>query len=394
MRVLTVGNMYPPHHFGGYELVWQSAVEHLRERGHAVRVLTTDMRTASLEPDGEDVHRDLRWHLRGGDFEPQGWRGRLRTVRHNHAAFRRHLSDFKPDVISWWSMGGLSLTLLEEARGRALPAVAFVSDEWLGYGLKKDEWLRTFTGPRRGRIAAPAARIFGVPTTVDFGAAARYVFVSHFTRQRALEGGHHLPRTAVAHTGISVDFLDLAPERPWRWRLLYVGRIDPRKGIDTAVTALPRLPDEATLTIVGGWDAEAEARLRELADGLGVTARVSFAGHRDRPALIEAYGEADAVIFPVRWDEPWGLVPLEAMARGRPVVATGRGGSAEYLRHEENALLFEADDAGGLVAALERLASDPQLRARLREHGLATAARHTEPAYNEEVEAALQAAVA
>ena len=60
VRVLTVGNMYPPHHHGGYELVWESAVEHLRARGHEVRVLTTDTRTDTVETDGPDVHRELR----------------------------------------------------------------------------------------------------------------------------------------------------------------------------------------------------------------------------------------------------------------------------------------------------------------------------------------------
>jgi glycogen(starch) synthase len=389
VRVLTVGNMYPPHHYGGYELIWQSAVNHLRAGGHDVRVVTTDTRTESTQPDEADIHRELRWHLRGGEFEPTPLSARLRTVRHNHGVLRRHLRDFRPDVVSWWSMGGLSLTLIEDVRRRAIPAVAFVIDEWLGYGRKADAWLRTFTGPRRSRLAPVAERLARVPASVDFAAAARYLFVSEFTRQRAIESGLHLPATGIARSGISVDFLDPAPEREWGWRLLYLGRIDPRKGIDTAVEALPELPTQATLTIVGGWDAAAEARLRQLAAQLGVEDRVVFAGHRDRPALIAAYGDADAVVFPVRWDEPWGLVPLEAMARGRPVVATGRGGSGEYLRHGENALLFEADDAGQLAAALQLLASDAPLRARLREGGLATAARYTEPGYNAEVEAAL-----
>ena len=66
MRVLTVGNMYPPHSYGGYELVWHSAVEHLRERGHDVTVLTTDTRTGTFAPDPPHVHRELRWHLRDG----------------------------------------------------------------------------------------------------------------------------------------------------------------------------------------------------------------------------------------------------------------------------------------------------------------------------------------
>jgi glycosyltransferase involved in cell wall biosynthesis len=95
-------------------------------------------------------------------------------------------------------------------------------------------------------------------------------------------------------------------------------------------------------------------------------------------------------VFPVRWQEPWGLVPLEAMARGRPVVATGRGGSAEYLRDGENCVLFEADDPAALAAAVRRLASDSQLRIRLREDGLATAPSYTEPLFNEAVERALQ----
>jgi glycosyltransferase involved in cell wall biosynthesis len=116
---------------------------------------------------------------------------------------------------------------------------------------------------------------------------------------------------------------------------------------------------------------------------------VVFAGHRDRGDLMAAYSEADAVVFPVRWREPWGLVPLESMARGRPVVATGRGGSGEYLRDGENCVLFEADDPRELAEALGRLAADPGLRGRLREGGIDTAARYTEPIFNAAVEKAL-----
>jgi glycosyltransferase involved in cell wall biosynthesis len=73
------------------------------------------------------------------------------------------------------------------------------------------------------------------------------------------------------------------------------------------------------------------------------------------------------------------------MARGRPVVATGRGGSGEYLRDGENALLFEAGDPAALAAAVRRLAGDPALRRRLREAGLETAPLHTEAVFNDAV---------
>jgi glycosyltransferase involved in cell wall biosynthesis len=388
VRVLTVGNMYPPHHYGGYELVWQAAVEHLRAAGHEVRVLTTDTRTGSTEADGLDVHRALHWPLREARLEPLGRRARLALSRHNHRVLDRHLADFRPDVVSWWSMGGLSLTMLETVRRRGIPAVAFVHDDWLDYGRWADAWLHTFRG-RRARIAPLVEPLAGIPVGVDFGAAARYMFVSERTRRHAVATGLDLPRTGVAHSGIHEEFLDTAPVTEWRWQLLYVGRLDARKGVHTAVEALGSLPDEASLELVGGWDAREEERLRGLARELGVEEKVYFAGQRDRTEIAAAYERADAVVFPVEWEEPWGLVPLEAMAKGRPVVATGRGGSAEYLRDGGNCLLFEAGDAGALADVLKRLADDAELRSRLREGGLQTAPRHTEAVLNEAVEEAL-----
>jgi glycosyltransferase involved in cell wall biosynthesis len=385
--------MYPPHHFGGYELVWASAVEHLRSCGHEVRVLTTDTRTDSLEADGFDVHRELRWHLRDGEFERLGPLARVRMARHNHGVLKRHLSSFAPDVVAWWSMGGLTLTMLESVRRRGLPAAAFVHDDWLDYGRWVDPWLRTFYGPRRGRLAPLGERVAGLPTSVDFRDAAAYVFVSDFTRRHALDIGLGLRRTEVAHSGIHADYLGPAPEQEWHWRLLYVGRLDQRKGVDLAIEALAQLPAEARLEVAGGWDRNEEARLRALAEGVGAAERVRFVGLLERDELLAAYAAADAVVFPVRWSEPWGLVPLEAMARGRPVVASGRGGSTEYLRDGENCLLMNPDEPGSLALALHRLARDAGLRSRLRGGGLATAPLHTEQVFNEAVEQALLDAV-
>jgi glycogen(starch) synthase len=388
-----VGNGYPPHSVGGYESIWQAAVEHLRAAGHEIEILTTDARRETGEPDAPWVHRQLRWRLRDGRFAPVTPRARLGITRHNHRFLEAHLDRFRPDVVSWWSMGGLSLTMLETVRERGLPGVAFVLDEWLDYGRWADAWLGTFTGPRRSLAAPLAARLSRLPTRVDFGSAATYVFISEFTRQQALGLDLGLERTAVAHSGVHADFLDPAPQKDWNWRLLYSGRIDPRKGIDTAVAALRHLPPEAGLTVAGSWAAHEERRLVELADEMGLSGRVRFQGHLDRAALVRAYGEADALLFPVRWNEPWGLVPLEAMGRGLPVVATGRGGSAEYLRDGENCLLFEADDELALADAVRRLAESRDLRERLRQQGVRTAAGYTEENYNRAVEAALLEAV-
>jgi glycosyltransferase involved in cell wall biosynthesis len=81
------------------------------------------------------------------------------------------------------------------------------------------------------------------------------------------------------------------------------------------------------------------------------------------------------------------------MALGRPVIATARGGSAEYLRDEVNALVVERDDPAAVAAAVRRLAEDRDLRARLREGGLTTAATYTADRFHRHLESALRSAV-
>jgi glycogen(starch) synthase len=384
VRVLAVGNMYPPHHFGGYELVWRAAMRHLERNGHEVRILTTDLDTGTAEPDDGDVHRELRWYWRDHAFPRLPLRERAQLERWNARVLERHLDELDPDAVTWWSMGGMSLSMMETVRRRGIPALAFVHDDWLDYGRHADGWTGLFTF-RLERIAPLVERVVGVPTRVDLTSAARYLFVSDTTRRRAREAGVAPASTGVVHSGIDPGFVDPAPEGEWSWSLLYVGRLDERKGVQTAVAALTELPAAATLTIVGGWDESEEVRLAELAERLGVAERVRFLGQRTRAEVRADYADADVVVFPVIWEEPWGLVPLEGMARGRPVVATARGGSGEYLRDGENALLFEAGDAPALASAVARLAEDGSLRERLRARGLETAARHTEDVLNEAV---------
>jgi len=166
-----------------------------------------------------------------------------------------------------------------------------------------------------------------------------------------------------------------------------VGRLDPRKGVDLAILALKHLPEVATLRIDGGGDASYLEELRLLAERESVSERVRFS-RVPRSDLPVVYAEADAVVFPVRWEEPWGLVPLEAMAVGAPVVATGSGGSGEYLADGENCLLFDPENGGAvaLAAALRRLSDDVGLRARLHQAGLRTAAKFGEDDFNHAVE--------
>ncbi len=389
--------MYPPHHLGGYELVWRSAMRSLRAAGHEARVLCSDLRlpAAVTEPEEPDTYRDLRWYWREHAWPRRGWRARVELERANHRVLARHLRELAPDVVSWWSMGGMSLGLMERVRRAGVPAVGFVADDWLLYAPLVDQWLAPFRrlpGPAAAPMSALAERLTGLPARVELDRCARYVLISETVRRAARESGLALERSTIAHLGVDEAFLRPRPERPWRWRLLYVGRIDPRKGIEDAVRALAELPREATLRIAGDGDPAERDRLRALIDAGGLSGRVELAGMQSHVELPELYAEADAVLFPVRWSEPWGIVPLEAMALGRPVVATGLGGSGEYLRHDHNCVIVPPAEPRALARAVTRLYDEPALRARLRSGGEATARAHTEGAFNRAVLEALRAA--
>jgi glycogen synthase len=390
VRILTVGNMFPPHHLGGYELIWRDAVRHLIGRGHSVRVLATgfrrDDRSDATEEPGQDVHRELDWYWRDHDWPRFSVAARLRLERENAAKLKRHIEEFRPDVIGWWAMGGMSLSLIEQARRMGYPAAGFVCDEWMIYGPRVDAWMRLVRRPVIGTAAGLLTRI---PTGVDYSEVGPWLFPSTMLRDKSA-ALRRLTDTTVVHQGVDREVFTPGDPLPWGWRLLYAGRIDPRKGIDLAVSALSLLPEAAVLDIVGNGDPHHTEELRVLAGEEGVAQRVHFHAAESRSGLRDRYAAADAVVFPVRWEEPWGLVPLEAMTVGRPVVASGRGGSGEYLEDGSNCLLFDPDQGpAALAQAVTRLAEDEPLRTRLREGGAQTSGAISADGFNIAVEETL-----
>ena len=376
-RILTLTNWYPPHHFGGYEVLCADVMEGLHARGHEVHVLCSDAVVPGAPPVETSpfpVHRRLAMYWRDGAPWTPPLSQRVALERANQRTFDEVVTQVEPDVISVWHLGAISLSLLTSIRRRRLPVVYAVCDDWLVYGIALDPWSRLWNpSPLRRLAGHGAARILRTPAALpDLGAEGCFCFLSRFTRESARLGS---PWTfavdPVVYPGITRSAFappDDAPPRAWGWRLLYTGRLDPRKGTDTLLRALAKLPPEATVSFLGRGEQAERARLERLAGEMGLAERVVF-DPVTRAQLPEAYASHDCFIFPSEWPEPFGMVPLEAMASGTPVVATGVGGSAEFLADRVNCLMFTPGDEVGLSEAVLRLAESPALRATLRRGG-------------------------
>jgi glycosyltransferase involved in cell wall biosynthesis len=148
-------------------------------------------------------------------------------------------------------------------------------------------------------------------------------------------------------------------------RLLAVGRLSHYKGFDVLLRAIAQTPDTSLILVGRG---ECDAALRKLAHELGISTRVIFAGHVDDGTLDSLYAEAEVFCLPsIERSEAFGMVLLEAMRAGLPTVASDISGSGVgfVVRNEETGLLVPPGDVPVLVAALQWMANDAELRRRL-----------------------------
>lgn len=180
-----------------------------------------------------------------------------------------------------------------------------------------------------------------------------------------------------------IDAQWLQPSRP-AWPktgadVLFVGRLEPRKGLDVLLRAwhqVERQHAQARLTVAGAYAMGDETIYRRQAAELGLQ-RVHFVGRQSELDLATYYQQAAIVCAPSRGFESFGLVLLEAMAAGAPIVASDIAGYRTLVTPEREGVLVPAGDEHGLAQALITLLHDPERRRCLGEQGRQTAQRYT-----------------
>jgi len=340
MRVGVITPRYPPTMQGGGEVSVQLLAEHI-----AAHDDVTDVRVFAFDGAGETTRRDALVVHRVADVLD-----RVPEVGNVQAAFA--LREYADEVAACDILHAYNMALnpvagyLAETHG--VPGVATLNSYDVlpkaAFGVEPKPSRHAYellAMPTTGRVLRSYMRRLDRFVTLSEASAAVY------------------RRNGFGDADFSVvpNMLDPSFDPPERRRdgdgfeLLYVGSLIPEKGVESLVRAVPKLPADATLTVVGNGP-EADS-LRRLASSLGITNRVTFTGRVPYDRVRECYATADAFVHPGIWPEPFGRTLLEAMETGLPVLVSDIGGPAEVV--DDPCFRFAPGTPSAIVEAVERL---------------------------------------
>jgi phosphatidylinositol alpha-mannosyltransferase len=347
-RLLKIGIVTPTYHpypGGVPEHVYHTCLE-LGRLGHDVRVITTRFGPGTA-PNEEQV-------IRVGRSVPVPANGSICPVAVDvrmRAKVRRILQAEGFDVLHLHEplMPALCLAVLAEAEAPTVGTFHANNDGALGY--------RFFRPILEGYFSRLNARI-------AVSAAAEQTVSGHFGGDyTVIPNGVDIERFSSA--GAAEGAANLLPGYDGRFNILFVGRLEPRKGAKYLLRAMPdivrEVPD-ARLVVVGSGLLAGYYR-SHLPEGM--EDRVLFAGRVSGEELARHYASADVFCSPATGGESFGIVLIEAMAAGTAVVASDIAGYRDVVKDGETGLLTGRADSRSIARAIVKLARDDELRRRL-----------------------------
>lgn len=399
MRILQLTDFYPPV-IGGLERHVQTLAHELAHRGHEVTVATlAHPRAPAFEQDGPvRVHRLTGWHRALTPFYQSPERPFHPTAPDPGvmAALRRVIAREQPEIInahSWLLYSLLPLT-------RRIPARIVVTLHDYGLACPKKTLMRgerPCPGPSLPTCMRCAAEQYGPAkaAALSLGLAAssrlhrrvhRYVAVSRAVAEAtALATGTPGRLPTVIPTLIPNGVLDEAAAAgrpdflpPDDGYLLFVGVLSHHKGLHTLLEAYAGLRHRVPLLVIGTPYGDAPG---SFPDGVRVIHNVPHA------QVMAAWRRCAIGVVPSRWPDPCPQVALEAMAAGRPLVASRTGGLPDLVGHNETGLLVPPGDVAALRQALDSLLEDPERRERMGAAARARARAYRATAITDRIEA-------
>lgn len=345
MKIVFLSGLYPPHTKGGGEISAYLIAEGLKARGHEVEVITegnshlgllrkplferrqTRKIAAKLKeilPKADIVHaHDFRSALALSEL---GLPNAVVTVR-DYAPICGTTNNILAD-------GSRCHCTWDDVRHtRRFQEVGFPRN----YARAWQYWHNT---PYRKKA---------------FAKLSHQIFISH-AQQREIEESLNLDKTVkgVIYNPISKEYLENPVSQGRNGSVLYVGRLEDYKGVRFLLRVwreIARGLPHVHLTLIGEGSQKAE--YERWVEQNGLQYRVTFSDQVPSERLRAVYDEAEIVVAPHAWIEPFGRTTAEAMARGKVVVAAKAGGPGEIIRHQKTGILFERNSETSLKKALE-----------------------------------------
>lgn len=425
MRILFTSHQFFPEHGAGTEVLTLGLARTLAARGHEVSVFAAkrsapfaDLRSGEVE---DYEYAGIPVRRIGRPRESLSRPFRLSYDNPEMAAgFRECAREFRPDVIHFMHLQGLSASVIPVVKEElGIPAVYTATDFWaicpvvnlmrhdgsMCYGPDPAHCPRCLASRREGsrtaevvrRVPGPILRAAdllsrrapsGMPLPLRqvrdlserperirerINSLDRVIAPAGLMRDILVANGVAPDLVEVSHYGIdasrihSVSRNRSAGSENTGVRFGFIGTLGPHKGCDLLIRAFRSLPEDAGATLaVHGGSPEFEDFGEEIKRLTGGEARISFAGPFPPDRVGEILSGLDALVVPSRWYENTPVVIYEAFAAGVPVIATDLGGMSEVVKHDENGLLFPLDDERELARRLRRVVEEPGLLARLR----------------------------
>jgi glycosyltransferase involved in cell wall biosynthesis len=391
-RIIYCANFYPPNYVGGAELVAHRHAIALKELGHEVAVyagnLAPKARQYALKKgkyEGLPVER-INLHL--DDFGVEPLRYSRRAVED---PFMNLVREFKPDVVHFHNLQGLSLGLVNVAREAGARTVLTLHDYW-GFCFKnttlKHDGVVCEDYTKCEECLPQMRDEFGKLISINvrkdffkehFALIDEFISPSAYLAGLYIKAGFPAERFNVIGNGVDVGGLSRIEKKLSNHivRFSYLGYFGKHKGIATLLDALRYIPQCDGLRInLAGEGSELENYHSQLKQSRNRKA-VKFWGKRDYRQIGEVYRETDVLVVPSIWPENQPGTILEAMAAGLPVIASDIGGIPELVEDGATGFLFEPGNPEKLSERMKMFLNDPNLIGTLGTNGFNKISRFT-----------------
>ena len=360
MNILNIHNHHA--HPGGMEVLYAALTKLLRERGHAV----TDVSKQNAEL--ASLSKKLM-AFAGAIHSPSVYK-ELAAVIGQTSPKLAHVHNIYPQF---------STSALDALHDAGVPVLLHVQDykltcptaQHLRQGKLCEKCLtgsqfncaiHNCRGSRSMSVAYTARNAWARSSGRLERAISRYLCPTKFVADLTIRGGYPADRVRVIPN--FCDLPDVPPRESAGQYIGYIGRISPEKGLDVLIEAARK--NGISTKIAGNTHL-----MPQLLDNL--PGNVEFVGQLDRPGIANFLNGMTALVVPSVWYEAFGIVCVEALSRGIPVIASDIGGLPEVVWHNETGLLVPPNDPAALAQAMQQLWDDPAYAKQLGHRGYVVA---------------------